>query len=274
MNESKAIPQLVKLGFTVYQARVYSSLVSLGVGSVSEIHRNSKVPRTKVYESLDDLVRRGAVEVQPGRPMLYRAVNPNLMVAKLSQEFDESAKQASKILAEEFQERRSIERDVAWTVKGDSAIRRKLAELITSAKQEVLMLETYPPNFILSVSGLLKAVSQRGIGVRAVALLVSSQDTDSLPESELIEYRSLFTARPRRSAVGTSDSSFLGPLSVTLSSPYGLAVLDSREAFVLIPNLTDESASIGLLARIPGVPLILGEMFQQFLTAKTRKVRT
>lgn len=274
MNESKAVPQLVKLGFTIYQARVYSSLVALGVGSVSEIYRYSKVPRTKVYESLDDLDRRGAVEVQPGRPMLYRAINPDVLVAKLSQEFDESAKQASKILGEQFQETRSVEHDVAWTVKGDDSIRRKLAELITSAKQEVLMLETHPPNFILSVSSLLKAVSQRGIRVRAVALMVRGQGSDRLPDGNFIEYRSLRAGWSRSTTAGKPDSAFLGPLSMTLSSPYGLAVIDSSEAFVLIPNLADDSASIGLSARIPGVPLIMGEMFQQFLTAKTRIVRT
>lgn len=275
MNASgRAVPQLVKLGFTTYQARVYSSLVSLGVGSVSEIFRNSKVPRTKVYESLDDLVRRGAAEVQPGRPMLYRAVNPSLLVAKLTQEFEESAKQATTMLAEEFQERRSVEQDVAWTVKGDHAIRRKLAELISSANHEVLILETYPPKFIVSVAGLLKAVSQRGVRVRAVSLLVSNRGFGGLPESDFIEYRSFYQARPKRTPNGEPDDGFLGPLSVTLSSPYGLAVLDSAEAFVLIPNLGDESASVGLSAKIPGVPVIMGEMFQQFLVSRTRTIRT
>lgn len=273
MSNGEAIPWLVKLGFTAYQSRIYSSLVSLGVGSVSEVHRSSRVPRTKVYEALEDLVRQGAVELQPGRPALYRAVHPKVLVARLLEDYRESADQATRVLEKEYQEGRSAEHDVAWTVKSDRAIRRKLVELITSAKKEVLMLETYPPHFTVSVAKLLKAVAQRGVKIRPVALLVKGQAATEFPESDLIEYRSFPAEIPGNGDGDGIGQEFLGPLSVTLASPYGLAVIDSCEAFIIIPKPGDESASVGLSARIPGVPLLLSVMFQQFLIARTRKSR-
>lgn len=273
MSNGEAIPSLVKLGFTAYQSRIYSSLVSLGVGSVSEVHRSSRVPRTKVYEALEDLVRQGAVELQPGRPALYRAVHPKVLVARLLEDYRESADQATRVLEKEYQEGRSAEHDVAWTVKSDRAIRRKLVELITSAKKEVLMLETYPPHFTVSVAKLLKAVAQRGVKIRPVALLVKGQAATEFPESDLIEYRSFPAEIPGNGDGDGIGQEFLGPLSVTLASPYGLAVIDSCEAFIIIPKPGDESASVGLSARIPGVPLLLSVMFQQFLIARTRKSR-
>ena len=97
-GEVGAVGQLVRIGFTSYQARVYSSLVSLGVGSVSEIHHHSRVPRTKVYETLDELIRQGAVELQPGRPALYRAIHPKTLVKHLTEEYIESARQAGEAL--------------------------------------------------------------------------------------------------------------------------------------------------------------------------------
>ncbi|MDA4137323.1 MAG: hypothetical protein OK449_10055 [Thaumarchaeota archaeon] len=272
MSNAEAIPWLVKLGFTSYQSKIYASLVSLGVGSVSEIYRSSRVPRTKVYEALEDLLRQGAVELQPGRPTLYRAVHPKVLVARLLEDYRESADQATRVLEKEYQEGRSAEQDVAWTVKGDRAIRRKLAELITSAKEEVLMFETYPPLFTVSVAKLLKAVAQRGVKIRPVALLSKGQ-AGEFPENDLIEYRSFPAERPRGGDEDRLGQDFLGPLSVTLASPYGLAVIDNKEAFVIIPRPDDESASVGLSARIPGVPLLLSVMFQQFLMARTRKSR-
>lgn len=272
-QEDGDVVQLVKLGFTLYQAKVYSSLVSLGVGSVSEIYRSSRVPRTKVYEALEDLVSHGAVEVQPGRPVLYRALHPKLLVARLVEDYTESANMVSQALEREYQEGRSAEHDVAWTVKGDRAIRRKLVELVSSAKQEVLVFETYPPSFTLSIVRLLKAVGQRGIKVRAITLLVKDHVVKEFQEGDVIEYRSFPVELSTRDNAKRLDQDFLGPLAVTLASPYALAVIDQREAFVIIPNTSDELASVGLSAKIPGVPMILSIMFQQFLTARTRKIR-
>ena len=269
-QDTGVVPQLIKLGFTVYQAKVYCSLVSLGVGSVSEIYRNSRVPRTKVYEALEDLLRQGAIESQPGRPVIYRALHPKLLLARLVEDYTESADQANRILEKEYQEARSAEYDVAWTVKGDRAIRRKLAELVSSAKEEVLILETYPPTFTLSVATLLKAVERRGISVRAVTLLIKGQLPTEFAERDFIEYRSFPV--PPKGDINALDQDFLGPLSIALASPYGLAVVDKREAFVMISRPGDESGSVGLSAKIPGVPLLMGVMFQQFLIARTRKV--
>ena len=135
------------------------------------------------------------------------------------------------------------------------------------------MFETYPPLFTISVAKLLEAVAQRGVKIRPVALLVKDQVASELPESDLIEYRS-FPAERRRSDDGDRlGQDLLDPLSVTLASPYGLAVIDNNEAFVIIPRPDDEAASVGLSARIPGVPLLLSVMFQQFLMARTRKSR-
>lgn len=267
--------QLVKLGFTMYQAKVYSSLVSLGVGGASEIYRRSRVPRTKVYEALEDLLRLGAAELQAGRPALYRAVSPKPLIARLVEDYTASANQVGEMLERQYREERSAEHDVAWTVKGDPAIRRKLVDITTRAKEEMLILETYPPSFTLSILKLLKAVAQRGVQVRAICLVLKDKMIGNFPESDFIEYRSFPTRSVPANGVSVSpDQDFLGPLSVTLASPYGLAVVDHSEAFVIVPNQGDNLASVGLSAKIPGVPLLLTIMFQQFLTAKTRKVRS
>lgn len=270
-GEVGAVGQLVKIGFTSYQARVYSSLVSLGVGSVSEIHHHSRVPRTKVYETLDELIRQSAVELQAGRPALYRAIHPKTLVKHLTEEYMESAREAGEILEKSYQETRGVESDLAWTVKGGPAIRRKLAEIVSSAEQNVAMLETYPPLYTLSVAVLLKSLKQRGVGVTAVSVIMANQPAEEFSESGLIDYR-IFQGKPK-GMVGNLDDDVLSPLAETLSSPYGVAVVDRAKAYVIIPNASDESRSIGFSARIPGVPTILGTTIQRYVASVTRKVR-
>ncbi len=268
-----AIDQLVEMGLTAYQAKVYSSLVSLGVGSVSEIHRQSGVPRTKVYETLEELTRKGAVELQAGRPALYRAVHPRSMVSRLVEDYTDSANQVSKTLEKDYQEGRSVEYDLAWTVKGDGAIRRKLVEVIASAKEEVLVLETYPPFFIRTVERLLRVVAQRGVRVRAVCVLTQDQALNGVPAGESIEYRRLAAQPLQRGPAFDIDREVLGTLSVTLASPYGVAIVDRNTALVMIPNASNRSKSVGLSARIPGVPMLLRIMFEWFVVARTRILR-
>ncbi|MDA4118693.1 MAG: hypothetical protein OK455_10160, partial [Thaumarchaeota archaeon] len=118
-----------------------------------------------------------------------------------------------------------------------------------------------------------KVVAQRGVKIRSVALLVKGKVAGEFPEDDLIEYRSFPAEIPGGGDGDGLSHDFLGPLSVTLASPYGLVVIDNKEAFVIIPRPDDESASVGLSARIPGVPLLLSVMFQQVLMARTRKSR-
>ena len=271
LADSSVIEKLTTIGFTSYQAKVYSSLISLGVGSVSEVHRHSGVPRTKIYETLDELIRKGAAELQSGRPALYRAVHPKNLVKRLTEEYFESANEVGEILEKSYQETRSVESDLAWTVKGRPAIRRKLAEIVSSAKQNVTMLETYPPVYMLSVTSLLKTLRQRNVGVMAVSVIMAKQSAREFPENGLIEYR-LFQGKPKVMA-GNLDDDVLSPLAETLSSPYGVAVVDRTKVYIIIPNASDESRSVGFSAKIPGVPTILGTTIQHYVASVTRKVR-
>jgi sugar-specific transcriptional regulator TrmB len=226
------------MGLTKYQALVYCSLVSLGPAAASEVHRHSGVPRTKIYETLEELSQQGIVEVQAGRPTLYRVVEPDTLVRRLTEDYRDAGAEVRASLEEQNRGgNRSTTQDLAWTVKGDSTIRRKLAEVVTSAKSDVLILETYPPAFILSVKDVLKAVSGRGVKVRAVCLIRRGQSTHEYPESEAIEYRSLYPASSGRGATQNADDELIKPLEMAISAPYGLAIIDESESFVIIPSL-------------------------------------
>jgi len=70
------IIDLVKSGFTEYEAKAYLTLLKKNNFSASEISKLSGVPRTKVYEILACLVRKGACIEIPGKIRRFKAVNP------------------------------------------------------------------------------------------------------------------------------------------------------------------------------------------------------
>ena len=276
--KDEATQELAKLGLTEYQSKVYSALTSLGPSGATEINRFSGVPRTKVYETLQELISRGCVEFQPGRPALYRSVRPMILIKMLTEGYMSSAQKAERLLEGQYETVHDLaEDDLVWIVRGNSTIRRKLAELLASAKRSILILETYPPAFIPSVKSILRATSNNGLVVKAMCVVTEKQATFEFPEPDLIHYKALSLSESRKgrgqphSSFGRlSEDPFLKPLGMTFSSPYGVAIVDDSKALVMMQNTSDQTRSIGFSAKIPGIPAILSVMFDRLFTLGKR----
>ena len=61
-------------GLTEYQARVYLTLLDLGSAAASQIPPLSRVPRTRIYSTMQQLHAKGLVEILPESPLPYQAV--------------------------------------------------------------------------------------------------------------------------------------------------------------------------------------------------------
>ncbi|MBX7552883.1 helix-turn-helix domain-containing protein [Streptomyces sp. NPDC004232] len=81
--EDATVNDLMSLGLARYEARVYLALIRRGSYTAAEAAREADVPRQRVYDVLDGLVRRQLVTAHPGRVATYSAVTPELAVARL-----------------------------------------------------------------------------------------------------------------------------------------------------------------------------------------------
>lgn len=77
------VNDLVALGLARYEARVYLALVRRESYTAAEVARAADVPRQRVYDVLDALVRRRLATAHPGRVATFSAVDPELAVARL-----------------------------------------------------------------------------------------------------------------------------------------------------------------------------------------------
>ncbi len=70
--------QLMELGLTSYQARVYRAVFILQECSISQIANYSKVPTAKIYAVVIDLKEMGLLaEIPTSRPAMYKAYPPD-----------------------------------------------------------------------------------------------------------------------------------------------------------------------------------------------------
>ncbi|MCW7944435.1 TrmB family transcriptional regulator [Streptomyces hygroscopicus] len=81
--EEGPINDLMSLGLAQYEARVYLALIRRDSYTATEVAREAGVPRQRVYDVLEALVRRRLATTHPGRVTKYSAVTPELALARL-----------------------------------------------------------------------------------------------------------------------------------------------------------------------------------------------
>lgn len=80
------LDDLIKLGFTRDEARVYLAALELGESSVARIASKAKIERTTAYSHIETLKKRGLISVsRTGKKIVYTAENPKKLRVELNQ---------------------------------------------------------------------------------------------------------------------------------------------------------------------------------------------
>ncbi len=101
---SPSVEHLSRLGLNTNEAKALDALIALGPVGASDVHRFAEIPRNKAYESLERLAARGMVEVQKGRPTLYRAIGAKGVIDHLLENYEKEAKEALSVLEKKQEE--------------------------------------------------------------------------------------------------------------------------------------------------------------------------
>ena len=67
----------------IYETKVWIALLSKGIASAGEIAAISGVPRSRTYDVLESLEKRGFAIIKIGKPVKYIAVKPTEVLEKM-----------------------------------------------------------------------------------------------------------------------------------------------------------------------------------------------
>jgi len=81
--EDGRLPELMELGLTMYEARAYLALIRRESYTAAQLARAAGVPRQRIYDVLESLVRQRLAIMRPGRVASYRAIAPDVAVGRL-----------------------------------------------------------------------------------------------------------------------------------------------------------------------------------------------
>ena len=83
--------KLKDFGLNSYEAKLWTALLSRGVATAGELSDIANVPRSRSYDVLESLERKGFVIMKLGKPIKYIAVPPSEVLERVKKSIQEDA---------------------------------------------------------------------------------------------------------------------------------------------------------------------------------------
>ncbi len=140
-------------GLNIYETKVWLALLRKGIASAGEVASISGVPRSRTYDVLENLEKKGFAIVKLEKPVKYIGVKPQIILEKIKNNVKKDAEEKVVELTK-IQDYHQLERienqnntnedtfdkkDFSISLKGKSNISNHLRDVLKSAKKEVLI---------------------------------------------------------------------------------------------------------------------------------------
>ncbi|MFH1850285.1 MAG: helix-turn-helix domain-containing protein [archaeon] len=104
--EKNFLNKLKELGLNSYEAKIWTALLSRGISSAGELSEISNVPRSRSYDVLENLEKKGFVIMKLGKPIKYIALPPkdvfDRVKKKIKEDFEKDLEAIEKIRESEI----------------------------------------------------------------------------------------------------------------------------------------------------------------------------
>ena len=137
----------------MYETKVWLALLGKGVASAGEVAEISGVPRSRTYDVLESLEKKGFAMVKIGKPVKYLGIKPRVILEKLKNNVRKDAEDriVSLVNIRETEEFNKLEElykggispvkreDISAAIKGRLNISNYVREILQNAKKEVII---------------------------------------------------------------------------------------------------------------------------------------
>ena len=203
----RAAASLEALGLTGSEVKAYVALLKGGTMTASDVSREARIPYSKVYDALESLHRRGWVEEQKSRPIVYTAKPPDTALEELKSRQETERKEREQVALEElmgiYVSRGEQEKPDIWIMRGTNEILSRVKNLLLNCRAELLIaLPTQLVPFIDRIEPLMAALKEKGVK----SLILASPD---IPQEAAEQLRRHAEIRTRKTMYGgglVSDS--------------------------------------------------------------------
>ncbi len=183
--EKDFLNKLRDFGLNIYESKIWTALLSRGVSTAGELSDIANVPRSRSYDVLESLEKKGFIIVKLGKPISYIAVKPDEVIERIKKKVKEQTEEQlglieklkSEAILDELISLHSKGLDLVETtdltgaIKGRRNIYNHLATMIKNAKKTITIVTSFQ-GIMRKKDVLLRhftKAKQRGVKIRIAA---------------------------------------------------------------------------------------------------------
>ncbi len=172
-------------GLNLYEARIWVALLSRGVSTAGELSDIGNVPRSRAYDVLESLEKKGFIVLKLGKPIKYLAVDPKEVVDRVKKivkkDAEEQVQKLDKIKETDVLEELEIlhkqgvslieSAELSGSIKGRQNIYSQLELMLKGAEKKVTIMTT-SKGFVRKLNSLkseLERLSKKGVKIKIAA---------------------------------------------------------------------------------------------------------
>lgn len=192
-------------GLNLYEVKIWTALISRGISTAGELSDIANVPRSRCYDVLETLEKKGFVVMKLGKPIKYIAIPPNEVIERVKKNVEQDSKKKIERLdglrdTEIVTELNSLHSqgvelvepsELSASLKGRHNLYNHLELTIRGAEKSVTILTT-TQGLIRKVEGLkpvLEQVKKRGVDIRIAAPITDENRNAANDLSEIAQVR-------------------------------------------------------------------------------------
>jgi len=212
-------------GLNSYESKLWTALLSRGVSTAGELSDIANVPRSRSYDVLESLERKGFIIMKVGKPIKYIAVQPEEVIERIKKKIEEDTNHKRKLLDNIKSSGvlgelntlftngvKMIEpNDFSGSLKGRQNSYNHLDMLMKNATENVFLMTTAEglERKHKNLKKTLKKLSENGVKIRIAAPIQNNSKKITEEISKFAELRNIKDANARFCVIDNKDLWFM-----------------------------------------------------------------
>ncbi|MFA5993086.1 MAG: helix-turn-helix domain-containing protein [Candidatus Pacearchaeota archaeon] len=209
----------------LYEVKVWTALLSRGVSTAGELSNISDVPRSRTYDILESLEKKGFIVMKLGKPIKFVALKPEEVIERVKRNLLTDAKEKTKRLEElksdEVLKELSVlftqgvkfvePSDLSGSLRGRSNIYNHMDMLINGAEKLITMVTTKEGinRKLEALMPSLDKARRRGVKIRIAAPIDASNEKVAKELAKVAEVRSTGNFNARFTIIDSEQLMFM-----------------------------------------------------------------
>ena len=233
----------------IYEVKIWAALLSRGIAAAGELSDISNVPRSRAYDVLESLEKKGFVMMKLGKPIRYIAIKPEDVLKRIKDFTKEKAENKVKFLdtvksEEVFSElellfKQGIKKvdptSLSGALKGRDNVYYYLKQMLERAEKSVVISTTAQglQRKAKRFKSVLAKLSEKGVQIKIVAPSQNGNNNAHVAElKNIAKIKNIDKLNSRFVIVDDTEMLFMVTDDVTVHESYDTAVWVNTPYFV------------------------------------------